>query len=347
MKSKERVLSAINHVQPDRAPTNLQVVNEAQLKLMKHFNTDDFDVVMEALEIDCRYAGPSYSGPEPEVFPDGSFEGWGGSRIKIINNQFGSYEEVAKYAIDEAKTPEDVDRLLKLSDPDAYDYSIIPESCRKYKDYCIFAGDCSVFYYTTSVRSMENLFIDMSLNRELAKHIIKRVSDWLMAYHERILDAGRGKLDVMYLGSDFSTQFGLMMSLDMFREYFREPVRKFIELGKSYGTKIFFHICGSAYGIIPELIDLGVDILDPVQTTAANMEPERLKREFGDRLTFHGAVNTQRIMPGGTPDEVRKEARELVRILGKDGGYILTSCHHIQADVPLENILALYEPGNR
>lgn len=347
MDSKERVMTAINHVQPDRTPTDFQAVNEVWQKLMKYFNIDNTDKILEMLEIDCRRVEPVYIGPAPVSFPDGSFEGWGGSLVKMVENKYGAYEEISKYALAEAVTPEDVERLLKLPDLNNYDFNSISELCSKYDKYAIIAGDCSIFYYTTFVRSMQDLLVDMSLNEELAMYIIKKITGWLLAYHQRLLDAGRGKIDIMYLGSDFSTQNGMLFSLEMFRNFFKESIKSFVKLGKSYGAKIFFHICGSAYQIIPELIGLGVDILDPVQTSAVNMEPERLKMEFGGRLAFHGAVDTQVLLPHGSPDEVRKGTKELVRILGKDGGYLLTSCHVIQADVPVENILALYEMENR
>lgn len=263
--------------------------------------------------------------------------------IRPVQNQFGTYDEIAQYILDQAKDPDDVDRLLKLLNLDDYDFSMIPDACRKYRDYAIIAGECSIFRHITYIRSMENLLVDMVLNEELTQYIIKRVSDWLIEYHGRLFDAGKKQIDIMYLGSDFSTQKGLLFSIDMYRKYFREPIKRFVELGKSYGAKIFFHICGSAYEIIPELIDAGIDILDPVQTSANNMEPANLKHEFGDKLAFHGAIDTQRLLPRGTPDKVRKEAGEMIQILGKDGGYILTSCHAIQADVPVENILALYD----
>lgn len=118
-------------------------------------------------------------------------------------------------------------------------------------------------------------------------------------------------------------------------------------MGKSYGAKIFLHCCGSVYKPLPEIIDAGIEILDPIQTTAANMDPQRLKTEFGNKLTFHGAADTQKILPYGTPDDVKRNARELISILGKDGGYILTSCHCLQSDVPIVNILALYDVSIR
>ena len=112
-------------------------------------------------------------------------------------------------------------------------------------------------------------------------------------------------------------------------------------------AKVCFHCCGSAYHFIDHLIDIGVDALNPVQVTARNMEPERLKEEFGDRIAFWGAINTQKILPFGTTDEVVAETSRIIDILGKGGGYVLNAIHNIQAEVPPENIVAMFETGVR
>jgi uroporphyrinogen decarboxylase len=110
-------------------------------------------------------------------------------------------------------------------------------------------------------------------------------------------------------------------------------------------AKVCFHSCGSVYYFIPHFIDIGIDALNPVQVTAAKMEPERLKGDFGGKIAFWGGINTQRILPFGTPAEVTAETRRIISILGKGGGYILNTVHNIQAEVPPENIVAMYEAG--
>src|SRR5690242_20166815 len=108
MNSRERILCTINHVQPDRVPTDIQAVSEIWDRLRKHFNTTDDDKILETLEIDCRWIGPVYKGPAPQVFSDGTYEGWGGSILRKVKNQYGTYDEVAKYAVDKAETLEDI-----------------------------------------------------------------------------------------------------------------------------------------------------------------------------------------------------------------------------------------------
>lgn len=299
------------------------------------------------MEIDCRWIGPEYKGPASRTYADGTFEGWGGSILRRVTNKYGAYEEVLKYAADDAETPEEIESMLKLPDLDNYDFSVITEACKRYNDKFILAGWASTFYFPTLVRSMENILVDMAINPEMAHCLFKKCIDWHLGYHERLLDAGKGRIDAMQIADDFSTQLNPLISLEMFREYFREPLKKFADLAKSYGAKAYLHCCGSAYKLINEFIGAGIEILDPIQTKAAGMNPVGLKNEFGDKLAFHGAAETQLILPCGTPDDVRGNARELVGILGENGGYILSSCHLLQADVPIQNVLALYETGNR
>lgn len=182
MNSRERVLCALNHVKPDRAPTDLQAVGEIWDRLGAYFKTKDNELILNSLEIDCRWLWPKYSGPASEVYADGCYEGWGGSILRKVRNQFGSYEEVVKYAVDEAETAEDIDKLLKMPDPDDYDYSSITEMCKYYKDYFLFAGCASMFYYPTMVRSMEKILIDMAINPELAHALFKKSVDWHLAW---------------------------------------------------------------------------------------------------------------------------------------------------------------------
>ncbi|MGE5527536.1 MAG: uroporphyrinogen decarboxylase family protein, partial [Patescibacteria group bacterium] len=152
-----------------------------------------------------------------------------------------------------------------------------------------------------------------------------------------------GRIDFLHIADDYATQRGLLMSLAMWREFFREPTRRLVEMAHAFGAKVLFHCCGAVHDLIPELIELGIEVLDPVQTSACGMEPARLKEEFGRSLAFHGGVNTQHTLPHGTVEDVRREVFRLRETLGRGGGYIMAPCHLIQSDVPLENILALYE----
>jgi len=347
MNSRDRVLTALNHVQPDRTPADFQAVGIVWDRLFNHFHTNDMKDVLDALEIDCAWVDPEVGRQPAKLDNDGLIIGWGGSRIKTVKNSYGYHDEIVRFATDGCCTPDEIDAAIELPDLDSWDFSSIGKACEKYNDRFLLGGFASIFYYPTLIRSMEQILTDMALEPELADHLFNRCFEWHMEYHRRLMEAGKGRIDAMQLADDFSTQLDLLMSIDMFRRFFKKPMKNYVELAKSYGAIPFLHCCGSAYRLIPEFIDIGVKILDPVQTTTRNMEPQKLKAEFGDKLCFHGGGETQNILPHGTAGEVRENARMLSHTLGKDGGYILSSCHFFQADVSVENILAFYDLENR
>lgn len=344
---RERVWKAIHHEQPDRTPVDFQAVSEIWDRLMKHFQTDDMKDILDQLQIDCAWVDPEVLRAADQRDKDGYLIGWGGSRLRYVYNSFGAHEEIVRYATDNCITIADIDAALTLPDLDDCDFTAVTKACLRYDDRFLIGGFASSFYYPTLVRNMEDLLTDLILEPELAHHLIKRCFDWHIDYHERLLKAAGGRLDAMQIADDFATQLGLLISVDTFREFFRDPIKEYVALAKSYGAIPYLHCCGSAYHLIEEFINLGIEILDPIQTTAVNMEPARLKKEFGNQLCFHGAGETQILFPTGSPQEVSDHAEYLSRTLGKDGGYIMSSCHFLQADVPVDNILAFYQIKNR
>ena len=133
----------------------------------------------------------------------------------------------------------------------------------------------------------------------------------------------------------------MLFSPEDWRRYFKPALARLFNTAKSRGVRVMYHICGSPIAIIPDLIDIGMDILMPLQLGTKDMDPTFLKREFGKDITFWGGVDTQHLLPYGTPDEVRAEVRRLIDILGQDGGYVLASSHDLLGDVPVQNIVAM------
>ena len=154
------------------------------------------------------------------------------------------------------------------------------------------------------------------------------------------------KIDVFVVsGTDFGGQNGLLVSPKLFRELWKPFYKRINDwVHQNTNWKTFYHTCGSIYGIMDDLVECGVDIINPVQCSAANMEPQRLKAEYGDKIVFWGGgVNTQQTLPFGTPNDVRQEVSERIRIFNRNGGFVFTSIHNIQANVPPENIIAMIE----
>jgi uroporphyrinogen decarboxylase len=168
-----------------------------------------------------------------------------------------------------------------------------------------------------------------------------------MDYIDKVIDKIGDYVEVLVFGDDLGHQGGPLISPEVYRELFKPAHKKMWEHVHSRSScKVFIHSCGSLYELIPDMIDAGLDILNPVQTNAANMEPERLKREFGKDLIFWGGGCEPRTLALKGPEDVRKEVKQRIDIFGKDGGFVFASLHNITAEVPAENIIAMFEAAN-
>jgi uroporphyrinogen decarboxylase len=247
------------------------------------------------------------------------------------------------------------DRIDALDWPDPDDPGIvagIKEQVARHKadgDFCmVMSVPDQVLHRGYALRSMESFLKDLIKSPEAASYLMERLADYNIRASENIIrEAGPENIDIIFFGEDLGTQIGCMFDPDStYANLIKPHHERIIQTLKGLtGAKSLFHCCGSAYQFIDHLVDIGVDILNPVQVTAKNMDPARLKAEFGDRMSFWGGINTQSILPQGTPEEVRAETQRIIDILGKDGGYVLNSVHNIQAEVPAENIVAMFDTG--
>jgi uroporphyrinogen decarboxylase len=235
-----------------------------------------------------------------------------------------------------------------------FDFTDIPRQCERYRDYAVLSGGTrndldirgySTFQMPTYLRPMEQLFRDLYLAPDLAHALFQRFADFFLAFYERLFQAARGGIDIFVVLDDYGGQQGPLIRKEAWRDFVRPYLAPGIALAKSHGLAVMLHSCGSVRALIPEFLELGVDILDPIQVQAAGMDPEALAEEFGDRLTFHGSIDIQRTLPFGTPADVRAEVAQRQATLGRRHGFILGPCHNIQPDTPLANILTLYGLG--
>ena len=214
----------------------------------------------------------------------------------------------------------------------------------RYKEYAIISGPWApLFCLSIVMRGFEQTLIDMVEEPEITKAIVTKAVDFYHGVAERMFEIGKGKIDIFYNGDDFCSQTGPIISVDMFREFFKPGMKKLYNLAKDYGIKVMQHSCGAITKIIPEFLEIGVDIIDPIQVRATGMNMKLLKDTYGRRSSFHGAIDQQYLLPFGSEEEVRKGVREAIRILGADGGYILCSSHDLVQNIPTQNIIAMYE----
>jgi uroporphyrinogen decarboxylase len=172
-----------------------------------------------------------------------------------------------------------------------------------------------------------------------------RFTDIYIENTVRVIQAAGGLLDMVYTYDDVGIQNGPLISPRMWRRYIlpRHQRLNAAIRAAGYPVKIMYHSCGAVYPFIAAFVDeMGIDVLNPLQPRAAGMDMVRIKAEFGNRLAFHGAIDIQHTLPHGSPEEVQAEVRERCQVLGRGGGYVCTSAHYIQADTPLENIVAMY-----
>jgi len=339
MNSKERILSAINHEKVDRIPSDYWATSEVTNKLMKYFNINSEMKLWDKLHID-KIVGvsPEYIGPSIEQDSD-----YWGVRYKAQEYDKGAYQEMVFQPLANLNTIEEIEAYYTFPRADWFDFSNIADKCKKFPDNAIMAGYMAPFYMYNNIRGLEQSLIDLAINKELAHYIINRICRFLYKYHERLFEAGRGLIDITQVTDDFGTQENLMISTEMFDEFFKPHYEKFIKLAKNFKIKVFHHDDGAIKLLIPRLIQLGIDVLNPIQWRCPGMEIENLKREFGKSLCFHGAIDNQQILPFGTPNDVENEVIRCIDILASDKtGYIVAPCHNIQPNTPIENIITMY-----
>lgn len=196
---------------------------------------------------------------------------------------------------------------------------------------------------------MNKIFLDFALNPELAHALLNQVSSIIQEMYRRYMRLVGKYVQVVVITDDMGTQESLLISPQMFRTFIKPHLKAWIEAIKSEtNAKVFMHCDGAILPIIPDLIEIGVDILNPVQTAVKGFEDTfALKEAFGDKIVFHGGIDVQQVLPRATPDGIAREVTRRIYDLGRGDGYILAPCHNISFDVPPENVIALFESAQR
>ncbi|MBI2190396.1 MAG: uroporphyrinogen-III decarboxylase-like protein [Planctomycetes bacterium] len=345
MTPKERVLTAVARGKPDRVPLDYWATAEVTSRLMEDLGLDRPEQLWERLHLDRIVpVGPRYVGPAVPKHSGGITEDLWGMRYKPqpYGHGIGVYNEQFFYPLAEARTVEDVERY-RWPSADWFDFSAVAADCDRYPEYAILAGYAAPFFYFNKLRGLEQSLIDLAEDPELSEHILRHLGDFFHEFSTRLFESGRGKIHLTQVTDDFGAQTGLLISISMFRRYFARDYRRLINLAHEAGIRVFHHDDGSIREVLPDLISLGIDVLNPIQWRCKGMDRAGLKRDFGGRLCFHGAVDNQQVLPFGAPSDVAAEVRECLSTLGGGGGYILGPCHNIQPNTPTENILTMYD----
>lgn len=354
MNSRQRVLKSITHEQPDRAPIFATLTPQVAEKLAGELNLPQeppLDSLLSTrisnmqlltkLGNDCV----GIAACAPKNFPtklqeDGTLINEWGMKFKLV----GLYNEFCEYPLSHAETVEDVNNH-SFPDPFAEGrYDAAKEAVSKYsKDYAIVADvECCMFETAWYLVGLEKFLTDLALEKPYVSTLLDTTAEINTEIGKKLIEIGA---DIIWAGDDFGGQEGMIMSPAIWRKVFKPRIKiMFDEFRKvNPNIKIAWHSCGSIVPIIPDFIEMRLDILNPIQPLAKGMEPKFLKETYGESLTFFGGIDLQDLLPNRTPEEVKKQVRRIIDILGKGGGYIVAPAHNIQDDTPVENIFALFE----
>lgn len=340
MNRRAIVKDTLAHKRCEVVPYNIDFTKEMREKLRKHLGLKTPEEVGEAVGNYCAQLNVgSVTGPSegiideiyPEkIGPDTARDDWG------VVWRYEPGDDIGVVIDPPLKEP----NLAGFMPPKPIPRGEYLEAfCQANPDrFRLVSLSSPIFQRAWFLRGFENFLADMALNKDFAHELV----DTIMAYTtEVVAEAISYDIDALFLMDDWGQQESLLISPAMWCEYFKPGMEKLFRMVKDNGLYLLFHSCGNIQCLIPELIEMGLDVLNPFQPEV--MDVYEIKRKFGDRLSFYGGVSTQKLLPYGTVDEVEADVREKTRILGANGGYILAPAHAVQSDVPVENILKLIE----
>lgn len=353
MTHKERVIRALNHEETDRPPFQATFTPEFADRLRKEFLLPpmfsephhrewygyDLEILtgQDALQVGVGWFTNYYL--KPEAYTDEWGVVW---KIDAYQTPFGEghYTNIAKNPL---RDDDEAAMNYKAPDPTRPElYEHVERLIREYGSeyYIIGRVHCTIFESAWALRGLDTLMTDFYLNPELTNHLL----DETYHYHKEVAcQMVRRGVDMIWLGDDMGSQSSLLIDPDLWREYFKPRMADIIRSIKEINpnVKVAYHTDGCNYDIIPELIEIGLDVLNPIQTEC--MDPEILQEKYGDQLCFFGGIAVQSTLPQGTPEDIRHEYQWLKDSIGKGGGWLCAPTHHVQLDTPMENFFAMLE----
>jgi uroporphyrinogen decarboxylase len=341
---RQRWLALFQGGSTDRIPCDYWGTDEVTARLLGELGCATERELWERLGVDrcVRVAAVHRLATERTWYLPSLYSVWHiGTREVSHPGGAGVYRESVSHPLAPVTTVSEVERF-DWPDPDDWDTSGLRAGCREWSDYPILLGAYEPFLLHCRLRGMEQALRDLMENEALAEAILDRIHFIHESVIRRCLQAASDLIDFLWVGEDLGTQESLLMSPTVFRRFLQPRLAAMIALAHSFGVRVFHHDDGAIRRLIPELLDMGIDILNPIQWRCRGMDRAELAREFGSRVVFHGGIDNQYTLPFGTPEEVRRQVAENLDIFRGCKGYIVAPCHNIQPNTPTRNILALY-----
>ena len=339
MTSKERVLAAFAHREPDRVPCWCGSSPEFWDKAKRSLGLDD-EGLRVRLGDDFRRVFGTYRGPQPALSTGATWRSpFGVERIGI------GYGQPLGHPLAHAESIEDV-MEYPWPDPAWVDVSRIKAEADAWSgEYAILGGEWSPFWHDViDLVGMEKLYFLMYDHPDVAALLFQKVTDFYYQVSANIFEAAAASIDISFIGNDFGSQTGPLLGTDQFERFAFPSLARLVDLGHRHGLKVMMHCCGGFRPLFPPLIAAGLDGVHALQPFCTGMEPAGLKKDFGDRILLNGAIDSHHVLIEGTPDFVREQTRATLEIMAPGGGYVAGASHdYILEDTPLENVLAMFD----
>lgn len=341
MTGKERWRAVLTGARPDRTPMDYWATPEATARLCTHLGCD-FEMARRRLHIDDplpllgRYMGPPLPA-DTDPF---------GVRSRPVHYDAGVYREAINAPLAGYGSVAEIEANYTWPEPDWWDYAHLPGELAGKEDRCVRGGHSEPLLRYMLLRGQEQGYMDLLVNPDIVQYCLGKLFDLAYQDMRRIFETVPGVVDISYVAEDLGGQSGLLYSMAHIRAYLLPGMKRMMDLVRQHGSHVFVHSDGAVREVIPDLIEIGMEVLNPIQWVCPGMDRAGLKRDFGAHIAFHGAVDNQHTLPFGGVADVRREVLDNLRLLGgEDGRYILGPCHNIQAVSPPENVVALYETG--
>ena len=345
MTSKARVQAFFRGEETDRVPINMAWNPLIRKRVMEYFAATNDQELQQALGVDFMGIGPRYQGPVLfDEVPDRNVHPHFGWRTRWVEHGSGGYWDYCDFPLEHATLDEVA--AWPFADPKDFDCSHIEAQLDAHPDmafHCGGAGTACIMNTIGFLRSMEQMFVDLVTDDEAGLLLIDKLMAHQLGVMERVLEAGNGKIDFMWLGEDLGTQIAPLIGMDTFKKHIRPRQQPFFDLAKRFGIPTLLHTCGSSSWAYEDYIEMGLTGADTLQPEATNMDPAYLKKTFGGRLVFHGCISSTGALSFGTPDEVEADCRQTLETMMPGGGYAFSPTHCLQDNTPLENVIRMYE----
>lgn len=333
MNNKERVIASFNHQQPDKCPYSIGFTQKAAAAMTERYGDGVYAMLDNAVHGVAAKAGPLDCWLSETLWQDEFGVQWDRSIDRDIGNVCNRL--LPERNLDKLELPDP-------RDPAKFEGMAEAVAASNAGGYFVqFGIGFSLFERAWTMRGMENLFMDMIEAPEFVDELLDAICDYNVALADQ---AVKYDIDAIHFGDDWGTQRGLLMGPRLWERFLKPRLARMYGAGKAAGKFVTIHSCGMVQELFPQLIEIGLDCFNPFQPEV--MDPYEMKRLHGDKLSFWGGISTQKLLPYGTPDEVRAEAKRMIAEVGKDGGLILAPAHGIPGDAKPENVMALIEVVN-